>query len=184
MIRPTRWQLRCDQLECQATCYDDDPFLLRDEAQRDGWQLNVPHNGIRVIRDGKDYCPDHRKDGTHRTLTTGEQRTADYVASREAEWATLKARITVSVSVAYSVTYGVSRRSSTVWVAGVDHIVVWEPVRVGKLHREPGQALCETKTRRIHLDNSKNERRDQDAGQSNRHPTCETCLKIAWRLTG
>jgi hypothetical protein len=62
--------------------------------------------------------------------------------------------------------------------ASAYHVVVTEPLPAGRLHREPGDALCRRASRFSCLDTSYGEVRRQEGKAFN----CKRCLEIAERL--
>jgi hypothetical protein len=107
-----------------------------------------------------------------------ERADADLRAARATEWTQLRAALPVPVRVVHNYT---SRRHTENHVQGIEHILVVEEVRAGRLHREVGRALCFTPSkRRDHRYLSLN---DWDPGDDDRLPTCAQCLRIAYRLT-
>ena len=61
MIQPTGYKLTCDKPDCTAELRHLNPFKLRNIAERLGWTFNRRLDGMRAIRGGKDYCPEHRR---------------------------------------------------------------------------------------------------------------------------
>jgi hypothetical protein len=61
MIAETGYRLTCDEPNCAADRFHENPFRLRDGAKIDGWTFYRKLNGEQAIRGGKDYCPEHRK---------------------------------------------------------------------------------------------------------------------------
>jgi hypothetical protein len=72
----------------------------------------------------------------------------------------------VNLTVSYAYTLRQSDRSN-----GGDHYVTHEPLNVGRLHRQPGDALCKPHRKFWGLEPT---RRDV--------ATCKRCLEIAARL--
>lgn len=97
-------------------------------------------------------------------------------------WDRLKKAMPAPVSVAFNY----SRHTYEWYVAGRDHIAIWEDLHVGRLHRASGGALCATKSNSRHhnLDCAEAQRKEQDQGQDHRMPNCGGCLTIADRITG
>lgn len=62
MIDATGWVVRCDEKSgCGASMRHGNRFQLMNLMEAGDWQRNVKLNGERAERDGKDYCPKHRK---------------------------------------------------------------------------------------------------------------------------
>jgi hypothetical protein len=102
------------------------------------------------------------------------------------EWRALQERLPVRTFAAHNWTVG----HYDGYVSGADHIVVLEPLDVGRLHRATGKSLCETPSKARsgtarrpnplrHLEND-----PDSASDPNRIPTCRACLRIAERLAG
>jgi hypothetical protein len=100
------------------------------------------------------------------------------------EWLALKERQPVPVFAAHNWTIG----HYDGYVVGADHIVVLEPLHVGRFRRAAHEALCETPSKRrsggprlpdplSHL-----EREPSRWTDPNRIPTCRPCLRRAERL--
>ena len=62
----TNYEIYCDHALCQEALTDRNRFNLRDMAVLAGWQLSVKLNGDKAKRNGRDYCPAHRKGGDGR----------------------------------------------------------------------------------------------------------------------
>lgn len=96
----------------------------------------------------------------------------DRQVRRMAEWAKLRAALPVRVEVVHNYT---SARHFEHYVQGVDHIMVREPLSVGRLRRDPNRPLCWTPSR------DKNLQHFSD-GYEDRVPECKACIAIAERI--
>lgn len=125
------------------------------------------------------------------TARRNEQRTTDQhradaeQAAREAEaaeWDALRRALPVATSVAFNF----SRHTYASHVHGGYHIVTWDDLLVGRIRRSSGQALCETPSRSqtLHLDNARQEHQAQEQGREHPVPTCKSCLRTAYGITG
>lgn len=104
-----------------------------------------------------------------------EQDRAELVDRRRrawAAWVAVRDALPVPVHVAHNYTSG---RHYENYVQGVDHILVAEPLHVGRLHREPGQPLCWAPSRAHHLAHF-------SAPYDDRIPDCRACQRVAARL--
>jgi hypothetical protein len=98
-------------------------------------------------------------------------------ANRQQQWSWLREHLPVRVVVLYN--YSGSRHLEF-YSSGAYHIVVEEPLDVGRLHRPAGAALCTTPSRSHHQHFSE-VRFDHDQDE---FPTCRSCLQAAARLVG
>lgn len=101
---------------------------------------------------------------------------ADRQNARNAEWTALAGALPVPAVVLHNYE---SHRHYDGYVQGVDHIVLLEDLRVGRLARARGEALCETPSNAKNLDFPEFPTPDQD-----RRPSCKTCIRTACRVTG
>jgi len=62
-LYPTAYEIYCDHALCQAALWSRSRRNLREMALLRNWQLDVKLNGERTKRNGRDYCPEHRKGG-------------------------------------------------------------------------------------------------------------------------
>jgi hypothetical protein len=92
------------------------------------------------------------------------------------EWLALATALPVKVAVAYNYSGPLHFES---YQSGAVHIILREPLRIGRLYRGAHQALCETPSRAKHLLFA----HDHD-DPADRCPTCQACLRTAYRITG
>ncbi|UKD50777.1 hypothetical protein L3Q65_00335 (plasmid) [Amycolatopsis sp. FU40] len=90
------------------------------------------------------------------------------------EWARLAAALPVRASVAYNYS---GPHHYEFHVSGADHIIVREPLHLGRLHRAAGRSLCWTPSRAKHLLFDLDDPTNHD-----RVPTCKPCLRTAYRI--
>lgn len=103
------------------------------------------------------------------------RRCAERRQERVDAWATLRAALPVRVSVAYNYS---GPHHYEFHVSGAEHIIVREPLHIGRLRRDADRSLCWTTSRapRLMFDLS-------GAPDETRIPTCKACLSIAERIT-
>jgi hypothetical protein len=87
-------------------------------------------------------------------------------------WRRLRAALPVRVDVVHNYT---SVRHLETYTQGVDHIMVREPLVVGRLRRDPGRPPCWTPSRDRYL-------RHFSEGYNDRVPSCRACRAIAQRI--
>lgn len=92
-----------------------------------------------------------------------------------ADWTALHEALPVPVGVAYNYS-GPNHLES--WTQGAVHILVADELRVGRLARSAGEALCTTPSSRKH------QIFHGLTPPADRLPSCKTCIRAAMRLTG
>jgi hypothetical protein len=109
-------------------------------------------------------------------LSDRERLLAQHQRDMTQEWEQLKAALPFDCVVAHNYQ---SRHHYEFYVQGADHIIVWEAVHVGRLHRAKGDALCETpsRSRSLYFPHAYIDRKEF-------YPSCKTCVRIAARITG
>lgn len=120
-------------------------------------------------------CDRRRRDELAAAAKAREEEAARRVAALDGEWRLLCEALPVPVMVAYNYSGGLHLESYT---SGADHIIVCEPVTVGRFSRLAGNALCTTESTARRQDFSAPDEPDR------RRPTCKACLRRAARLTG
>jgi hypothetical protein len=95
--------------------------------------------------------------------------------AKEREWQELAAAMPVKVSVAYNHSGPLHLEN---YVSGAEHIIVREPLTVGKLRRDARQSLCWTPSRAKHLLFC-----HYDTPED-RVPSCKDCVRKAYKITG
>jgi hypothetical protein len=90
------------------------------------------------------------------------------------EWAALRAALPVPVEVLHNYT---SARHVEGFTQGADHIIVLADLTVARLHRPDRHPLCWTPSRNRDL-------RVFDGASGARTPTCQACVRTAYRITG
>lgn len=108
-----------------------------------------------------------------------ERHRQDAAAARAVrdEWLALVTALPVVVAVAYNYS-GPHHYES--YQSGAVHIILREPLRIGRLSRDAQHALCETPSRARHLEFV----HDGYDDPAERCPTCQACLRTAYRITG
>ncbi|WP_157227520.1 hypothetical protein [Nocardia asiatica] len=100
---------------------------------------------------------------------------AEHIKAAHDAWMALAQKLPVKVGVAYN--YSGPRHLAT-YLSGADHIILTEPLNVGRLHRNPNASLCETPSR------ARNLHFNPPDAPAKRTPTCKVCLRTAYRIAG
>ncbi|QYN17582.1 hypothetical protein [Amycolatopsis sp. DSM 110486] len=90
-----------------------------------------------------------------------------------AEWVALRNELPVDVTVEHNYT---SHRHIDGYVQGVDHILLRDSLRLGRLYRPANEPLCFVPSNAHNLRHF--------GGPEDRVPTCKQCLGLAYRITG
>jgi hypothetical protein len=91
-----------------------------------------------------------------------------------AEWKALADKLPVPVALAYNYS---GPNHLEMWCQGAVHVLVREPLSVGRLSRPVGYALCSVPS------NQGSQLFAHQDEPHDRRPTCKTCIRIACRLT-
>ncbi len=102
-----------------------------------------------------------------------ERRRANWLEEKRQEWAALRAALPVKVSVAYNYS---GPHHYEFHLSGANHIIVREPLHVGRLRRDADRSLCWTPSRAKHLLFDHLDTLDE------RIPNCKACLATAARI--
>lgn len=126
-----------------------------------------------------------RRDAAERASREYERTQQQRVAAERVAWHALRDRLPVAVTVGHNWTIG----HYDGHVTGKDHIVVQAELRVGRLHRNVQQVLCETpsktrsqQSRRGNTNPLRHVERGSSLLGDDLIPTCAACLKIANRI--
>lgn len=99
------------------------------------------------------------------------QRYRERAVRKQEEWDTLRAKLPVTVELAYNYSGG---NHYDTYTQGATHIITTQNLAIGRLNRTAGDALCTTPSRRKH---------QAFYGSADSHiPTCKNCLVTAARL--
>lgn len=111
-----------------------------------------------------------------RALKLEERRTeeAAIVGVRDQQWTDLAQALPFPVVLAYNY----SRHTYENWTQGAVHILAGETIRIGKLRREKGAALCTVPSTR------RQQHFYVPGDAANRLPSCKACLAQASRIAG
>lgn len=108
-------------------------------------------------------------------LAQKERQHAEWLEQKHKEWAALRASLPVKVSVAYNYS---GPHHYEFHLSGANHIIVREPLLVGRLRRDADRSLCWTPSRAKHLLFAHLD----DPADRARVPNCKACLRIAARI--
>jgi hypothetical protein len=139
-------------------------------------ELAVMVHAIRVDRAHLEALADAQRAEWDRQA---RERAEEGRAAAQAEWdgwVALRGRLPVPVVVEHNWT----ARHLDGYEQGADHIVVLEPLHVGRLHREAAHPLCWTPSRAHQLRHVGHAFSDDER----RVPDCKACLRHAGRLAG
>jgi hypothetical protein len=114
-----------------------------------------------------------RRAARHRAEQATTAAAADAAQAQQDQWAALRARLPVPVSVQHNWT----ARHLDRYEQGADHIVVAENLHIGRFRRSAGDPLCWTPSRAHQLRHVSG-----NAGDELRLPDCKACLGHAERL--
>lgn len=104
-----------------------------------------------------------------------ERQRAGWLEEKRREWATLRASLPVKVSVAYNYS---GPHHYEFHLSGANHIILREPLLVGRLRRDAHRSLCWTPSRAKHLLFA----HIDDPADRARVPNCKACLRVAVRI--